>query len=110
MYKLLNAEVLEIRQNKPFYLEAYTYRWKGHVGHRDDIDVGVKRGDQLTAWKERDPIKRLFEAMKDKGIYSEHEYELLLSEIQAKINNDWNRAELAKFPGQEFLLKPVYSN
>ena len=110
MYKLLNAEIIEIRQNKPFYLEAYTYRWKGHVGHRDDIDVGVKRGDQLTAWKERDPIKRLFIAMKEKGIYTEKDYQMLISEIQEKINNDWNRAELAEFPQQEFLLKPVYSN
>lgn len=110
MYKLLISEILEIRNNKPFYMEAYTYRWKGHVGHRDDIDVGVKRGDQLTAWKERDPIKRLFVAMKDNGIYTEQEYELLLSEIDQKINNDWNRAEMAAFPQEEFLLNPVYSN
>lgn len=110
MYRLLNAEILEIRQNKPFYLEAFTYRWKGHVGHRDDVDVGVKRGDELTPWKERDPIKRLFNAMKEKGIYTEKDYQMLISEIQEKINNDWNRAELAAFPQEEFLLKTVYSN
>ncbi len=110
MYKLLNSEILQIRKNKPFYFEAYTYRWKGHVGHRDDIDVGVKRGDQLTAWKKRDPIKRLFIAMREKGIYTEEEYQILISKIQEKINNDWNKAELANFPNQEFLLKPVYSN
>lgn len=110
MYKLLISKILEIRKNKPFYMEAFTYRWKGHVGHRDDIDVGVKRGDQLTAWKERDPIKRLFFAMKDNGIYTEQEYELLLSEIDQKVNNDWNRAEMAAFPQEEFLLNPVYSN
>ena len=48
--------------------------------------------------------------MKEKGIYTEKDYQMLISEIQEKINNDWNRAELAAFPQQEFLLKPVYSN
>jgi len=109
MYKLLNNEISEIRNNKPFYFEAYTYRWKGHVGHRDDIDVGVKRGDQLTEWKERDPIKRLFIAMKDKGIYTDQDYELLLMQIDQKISNDWNKAEIAEFPKEDFLFNPVYS-
>ncbi len=110
MYKLLNSEVLEIRKNKPFYLEAYTYRWKGHVGHRDDIDVGVKRGDQLTAWKERDPIKRLFSAMEKNGFYTKEEFQKLLIQVQEKIDNDWNRAESASYPKEDFLLTPVYSS
>jgi pyruvate dehydrogenase E1 component alpha subunit len=110
MYKLLQNEISKIRNNKPFYFEAYTYRWKGHVGHRDDIDVGVKRGDQLNEWKERDPIKRLFIAMKDQGIYNEEDYQLLLLEIDQKISNDWDRAEKAEFPKEDFLFNPVYSN
>jgi len=48
--------------------------------------------------------------MKDKGVYTENEYQLLLSEIDEKVNNDWAKAELAEFPEQEFLTKPVYSN
>ncbi len=110
MYKLLQNEISEIRNNRPFYLEAYTYRWKGHVGHRDDIDVGVKRGDQLTEWKQRDPIKRLFNAMKDKEIYSDQEYELLLMQLDQKISDDWDKAEMAEFPKEDFLFNPVYSN
>ena len=111
MYKLLNSQVEEMRRtNKPFFIEAYTYRWKGHVGHRDDIDVGVKRGDQLAAWKERDPIKRLVFGMIENGIYTQNEYKLLLNEIQNKIEHDWDRAESASFPPSDFLLKPVYSN
>jgi len=111
MYKLLNSQVEEMRKtNKPFFIEAYTYRWKGHVGHRDDIDVGVKRGDQLAAWKERDPIKRLVSGMIENGIYTENEYNLLLLEIKNKIEHDWTKAENASFPNQDFLFKPVYSN
>ena len=111
MYKVLKLQILEMRStNRPFYMEAYTYRWKGHVGHRDDIDVGVKRGDQLTSWKERDPIKRLLFAMIEKEIYSESEYEMLSIEIQDKINTDWERAEKAVFPKIDSLLNTVYSH
>ena len=48
-----------MRSNNNPFLETITYRWKGHVGHRDDIDVGVKRKEDLSLWKKRDPINRL---------------------------------------------------
>lgn len=43
----------------PFVLELVTYRHRGHVGHRDDQDVGVARSGDLPSWKKRDPIRRL---------------------------------------------------
>jgi pyruvate dehydrogenase E1 component alpha subunit len=95
--------------NTPFYIEAYTYRWKGHVGHRDDIDVGVKRGDQLSYWKQRDPIKRLANSMIENNIISQKEYDALNEEVHRKIEIDWEKAEKAEFPQSNFLLKPVYS-
>ena len=48
----------------PSYLEAVTYRWRGHVGPREDIDVGVSRSQDLVQWKERDPLRRLAQALK----------------------------------------------
>jgi pyruvate dehydrogenase E1 component alpha subunit len=42
----------------PGFLEAVTYRWRGHVGPREDEDVGVQRKDDLARWKLRDPIRR----------------------------------------------------
>ena len=47
------------RTARPFVLELVTYRWRGHVGHREDTDVGVARSGDLPAWKGRDPILRL---------------------------------------------------
>ena len=110
MYKTLLEETNLMRKNNtPFYIEAYTYRWKGHVGHRDDIDVGVKRGDQLSYWKQRDPIKRLVNSMSENKILSQKEYESLNDEVVRKIETDWKKAEQAGYPKSEFLLKPVYS-
>lgn len=110
MYKLLVKEITEMRNSsRPFYLEAFTYRWRGHVGHREDIDVGVKRGDELKSWKLRDPIQRLLNSMIAKEIYTQDEFDQLSNSIQIKINNDWLKAESAEYPEKDFLLSTVYA-
>jgi TPP-dependent pyruvate/acetoin dehydrogenase alpha subunit len=110
MVKLLQKEIAEMRAtNAPFFLEAFTYRWKGHVGHREDIDVGVKRGDDLIAWKKRDPIQRLAQSMIENNIISNQSLQDLNNSIQERIEEDWKKAEAAAFPDQNFLFKPVYS-
>ena len=111
MYKLLTSEIHDMRiQSKPFYMEAFTYRWRGHVGHREDIDVGVKRGDDLKLWKERDPIQRLLNAMINNNIFLQTEYDILSIQIQEKINQDWVKAEKSDYPDKSFLLSTVYSS
>jgi TPP-dependent pyruvate/acetoin dehydrogenase alpha subunit len=110
MYKLLVKEITEMRNgSRPFYLEAFTYRWRGHVGHREDIDVGVKRGDELKSWKLRDPIQRLLNSMIAKEIFTQDEFDHLSNSIQIKINNDWAQAVKAEYPEKEFLLSTVYA-
>jgi pyruvate dehydrogenase E1 component alpha subunit len=110
MYKLLLNEISEMRNNShPVYLEAFTYRWRGHVGHREDIDVGVKRGDELKLWKLRDPIQRLLNSMISSGIFTQDEFDDLSIAIQQKIDQDWDQAVSAEYPENEFLLSSVYS-
>jgi TPP-dependent pyruvate/acetoin dehydrogenase alpha subunit len=95
--------------NGPYYIEAVTYRWKGHVGHRDDIDVGVQRKDNLTKWKKRDPIRRLSDAMISSGFLSKEDLESLNNQVQEKIKKDWQEAIEAPFPKKESLMSLVYA-
>jgi len=111
MYKLLKDEISEMRNSsRPFYLEAFTYRWRGHVGHREDIDVGVKRSDDLQSWKLRDPIQRLLNSMIINEIFTQDEFDELSNSIQMKINTDWSTATNAEYPEKDFLLSPVYAS
>lgn len=43
----------------PSLIECRTFRWRGHVGASFDMDVGVRRKDELEAWVAKDPIARL---------------------------------------------------
>lgn len=95
--------------NGPVFIEAVTYRQYGHVDWRDDIDVGVNRSSEdLTTWRNRDPITRLTRAL----IARESEMEQMISrqqtEVASMINERWNLAEKSDFPSADALLATVY--
>jgi TPP-dependent pyruvate/acetoin dehydrogenase alpha subunit len=109
MTKTLEAAVQRMREtNKPFFLEAVTYRWRGHVGPREDIDVGVKRDHDLVLWKKRDPIGRLLSSMVDADIVDDEYYKALNLKIGHQIESAWDKAEKAEYPPVSLLLDCVY--
>ena len=77
----------------PFFIEAITYRWFGHVDWREDIDVGINRSaEDLIYWKKRDPILRLKKSLLKKNYFEEYEFINLEKDIQKYIENAWNNA------------------
>ena len=110
IYKSLDKLISNMRKDpKPLFIEAITYRWKGHVGHRDDIDVGVKRSEDLKFWKEKDPIKRLINGLIQYDFISENQIKEIELEIDNKIESDWIKATYSKFPNESLLIENVYS-
>jgi pyruvate dehydrogenase E1 component alpha subunit len=102
--------VTRAREGKgPSLLEAVTYRHRGHVGPKEDVDVGVHRSlDELNAWKRRDPIARLLAAMVAGGTMTEARYTELLDTVRESVRNDRRRAESAAWPPDSALLDFVY--
>jgi pyruvate dehydrogenase E1 component alpha subunit len=94
--------------NGPAFLEAITYRWRGHVGHREDQDVGVDRDGTLDEWKKRDPIQRLADALIEAGELTPSALEHLDAGISEEIAQGWKKAIAAAFPADEALLDSVY--
>lgn len=92
----------------PAFLEAVTYRWKGHVGPSEDMDVGVKRNQDLAKWKGRDPVNRLAKAMEQERMLSPVDLSKSQEEINTLIDIAWENAEQAQFPDQAALLGLVY--
>lgn len=63
-------------QNKPVLIEGITYRWRGHVGPHEDIDVGLRRSpEEVNAWKARDPVNRLLQSLIQANAYTAQEFE-----------------------------------
>jgi len=92
----------------PQFIEMVTYRWRGHVGHREDLDVGVKRKDDLNLWKKRDPIARLAKGMEKKKWLQPGEFERWEKKAEKEVFKAWNQAEKDPYPQSEALLGRVY--
>lgn len=109
--RTVKAHIDDIRQNpSPLFIEAVTFRWFGHVGPNDDIDVGVRRSaTELAAWKKRDPIKRLNDALLGAGKITESEIEDLSNAVHARVQGAAARAEKAPWPSSDQLIKTVYA-
>jgi len=95
----------------PFFIEAITYRWFGHVDWREDIDVGINRSaEDLIYWKKRDPIMRLKKSLLKKKYFEEHEFIKLGKDIQNKIENAWNYALKQSSPKWKESLNYVFTS
>ena len=109
--KNCTAELVEkMRGNPgPAFIEAVTYRWRGHVGPDENVDVGVRRSAKdLLAWKRRDPIKRLYE-----GMAAEHDVSTDLRSIRTRVENEVRAAvavaRQSPYPADELNQAAVYA-
>ena len=94
----------------PGFLEAVTFRWRGHVGPKEDIDVGVLRKPEiLAAWKKRDPLARLRAGMVTAVQLTDLEYQQYDAEARATVADAVARARLAEYPPESALLDLVYA-
>ena len=91
----------------PQLIEAVTYRWRGHVGHREDIDVGVARLENLAHWKKRDPIARLGTTLIANGCLGEAELDRLWRDARGAVADAWRQAMDDPYPSPSALLDRV---
>ena len=93
----------------PGFLEAVTYRWCGHVGPDENIDVGIRRStEELGAWKGRDPAARLGEALIHRGDVSAEAIAEMDSKAENAVKDAAARALNAPYPETSALLDYVY--
>ena len=80
--------IKNVRDGKgPLFIECVTYRWLGHVGANDDIDVGVMRSKNLLKkWKEKDPIQRLKKSLINKKVSDTLDLQNIENQIEKRIN------------------------
>ena len=95
----------------PFFIEAITYRWFGHVDWREDIDVGINRSaEDLKYWKRRDPILRLKKSLLKENYFEENYLINLEKGIQKDIDNAWLDALEESSPKWNESLDYVFKN
>src|SRR5579862_2362123 len=92
----------------PTLLECRTFRWRGHVGPSWDMDVGVKRKDELKDWLGKDPVARVRASLSDFGDTPEG-FEVMDKEIRAEVEKAVEFARESEYPRASELLDHVFS-
>jgi pyruvate dehydrogenase E1 component alpha subunit len=94
----------------PGFLEAITYRHRGHVGPKEDVDVGVRRRmEDLAYWRRRDPVTRLRDALVSKSTSGSVRVDRIAREVDAEIEAAVGRATAGSYPPVSNLYDFVYA-
>jgi acetoin:2,6-dichlorophenolindophenol oxidoreductase subunit alpha len=96
------------RGGGPTLLECRTYRWRGHVGPSWDMDVAVKRKDELNQWLPKDPIARTRGRLLQAGV-SDDDCDGLVRAAAAEVEDAVRFARESPYPGDAELTKHVWA-
>jgi pyruvate dehydrogenase E1 component alpha subunit len=91
----------------PTFLEFRTFRWRGHVGPSWDMDVGVKRRDELKDWLLKDPIVRARQLLTENGT-SDETFEEIKRKTQNEVDEAVAFARISPYPRAEDILDHVF--
>jgi 2-oxoisovalerate dehydrogenase E1 component len=90
----------------PTLLECETYRTRPHAEGMGDYSYRTR--EDVAAWRERCPIKRLHRDLIDKGIATDAELNAAVAEIQAQVAAAEKTAERAPLPEAASATEHVY--
>lgn len=96
------------RGEGPQFIECRTYRWLGHVGPNDDIDVGLRDYNELLFWKNRCPISSLREWILKHDIANREEIDSIEQCVQEEIDEAEQYALNSSRPLNSTLYQNLY--
>jgi 2-oxoisovalerate dehydrogenase E1 component len=91
----------------PTLLECRTYRTRPHAEGMGDF--GYRTREEVEAWKERCPIRRLRERIVNAGLSSAGELDAIDAEVDRAIAEDSQRAEASPWPDAADAATHVYA-
>ena len=95
----LKKAILNARRNKgPFLLEAFTYRYNGHVGPLSDDLVGYRSKKEISFWKKNCPISLLEKVLLKKNYLNKTDIKKIKIKINNEIKNSFDFAKRSNFP------------
>jgi TPP-dependent pyruvate/acetoin dehydrogenase alpha subunit len=94
------------KERKPFLLESYTYRARGHYEPDDQAYVDK---EELARWRARDPIAALEQKLIERKAATRADLDALSEKVQKRIESASAFAADSPFPGPEDLLTDVFA-
>ncbi len=94
IYETGKEIINKIRETqKPCFIEALTYRWKGHVSPDEDFAPGYRSKEELESWKNKCPVKRFKRFAIEGSLLTEEEIKIIENETITYVNNIFKEIE-----------------
>jgi pyruvate dehydrogenase E1 component alpha subunit len=94
------------RTGRPFLLETYTYRLRGHYEPDDQAYVDPQ---ELAAWRTKDPLSLMTTRMLDAGAIGARELARLEADIEQRIDAAVAFAKDSPYPELDQMITDVYA-
>ena len=108
VYQAAQENIANVRSgNGPFFLEAITYRYRGHsMGDPERY----RQKDEVKEWQEEDPIGIYRQYLLKKKIVSSEELDDLENKVEAETQDAIEFAESSPEPAPEELFTDIYAD
>jgi pyruvate dehydrogenase E1 component alpha subunit len=95
-------------ESEPALLETTTYRFRGH----SVADAGkvYRTAEEITSWRERDPITRYVEVLREQDLLGDEELDSMRKQVAEEVNEAIREAAAAATPDPEALYENVYGD
>ena len=91
---------------KPYLLETYTYRTRGHMEPDDQAYVDK---EELASWKRRDPISLIQSRLQRDGEITQDEIDTMWQRVQQRVENAAQFALDSPYPSFDEMTTDVYA-
>ena len=107
VYKITKEAIKEARQGKgPTFIECYTYRLESHT--TADDWRRYRSAKEVQEWENKDPLKRLYKYMNQKGIFGENYEEKVQKEAEEKVKEAIQKFESLAPSSPKDMFQNVY--
>jgi len=93
----------------PTMIECITYRLSLHTTADDPSKY--RSDEEVEAWRRRDPIPRLQDHLKDRGLLADEDIDALEQEVAAEIDDAWSeaQAEMGRLDAPDVIFEHHYA-
>jgi len=109
VYYAAREAVKKAREGRgPSFIECRTYRWHGHVGPNDDVNMGLRSQAEIDAWQERCPVECFSGFLGESGLLSREAMAEMRDRARAEVDAAVSFAADSPYPDPQDLTKYVF--
>lgn len=97
------------QKSEPLLIECNTYRWLSHVGYWQDLDVGFRKKEDVLAWMEKCPIKKMSSFLLDNKYLTSFDIQSIDDEIKTRVDRYAEYSRVNNSPDPTNLSMGLYS-